>query len=40
MREKEEVDPESYVHYFTGKQIIREQKKYLPEPIPTPEKLL
>lgn len=39
MREKEEVDPESYVHYFTGKQIIREQKKYLPEPIPTPEKL-
>lgn len=26
IREKEEVDPESYVHYFTGKQIIQKKK--------------
>lgn len=39
IREKEEVDPESYVHYFTGKQIIQKKKKYLPEPIPSPQKL-
>lgn len=39
MREKEEVDPDSEVYYFTGKQIIRNKRKFLPEPIPTPEKL-
>lgn len=39
MREKEEVDPDSYVLYFTGKQLIRRQKFFLPESIPSPEKL-